>query len=62
MRRDAQLWNSTIGTKRSPSPRAPGIVNVTGPIIVRKGQRYIAISWGGNRTGGWVRYDYIRWV
>jgi hypothetical protein len=62
MIRDAQLWNSSIGTKRSPSPKHPGIVNIIGPIVVRKGNKYIQISWGGNRTGGWVRYDYIRWV
>jgi hypothetical protein len=57
-----QLWNSTIGTKRKPSPGKGGIVNVTGPIITRKGHKYIPVSWGGNRTGGWVRYDYVRWV
>ena len=62
MRRNAQLWNSTIRTKRNPSPKAYGIVKVTGPIIVRRGRRYIPISWGGNPGGGWVRYDYIKWV
>ena len=58
----AQLWNSTIRSKRSPSPKRPGIVNVTGPVIVVRGRKYIPISWGGNHTGGWVRYDYVRWV
>ena len=61
MRRNAQLWNGTAGTKRKPSPRKGGIVKVTGPIIVRKGHKYIPVSWGGNPKGGWVRYDYIKW-
>ena len=62
MRRNAQLWNSTIGTKRNPSPKKGGIVKVTGPIVVRKGVKYIPISWSGNRNGGWVRYDYVKWL
>jgi hypothetical protein len=37
-------------------------VNVTGPRITVRGLTYIPISWGGNRGGGWVRYDYVRWV
>jgi len=59
--RSTQLWNSTIGTKRSPSPVKGGVVAVTGPIIVRKGHKYIAIAWG-HSNAGWVRYDYIRWL
>jgi hypothetical protein len=62
MRRDAQLWNSTIRTKRSPSPRKGGVVYVKGPIITVRGHRYIQISWSGNRNGGWVRYDYTKWL
>jgi hypothetical protein len=58
--RATQLWNSTIHTKRSPSPKSGGFVSVTGPIIVRHRLRYIQISWGGR--SGWVRYDHIRWV
>jgi hypothetical protein len=60
--RKVQLWNSTIGTKRSPSPSKGGTCNVIGPVISRKGNKYIPISWGGNRVGGWVRYDYVRWL
>ena len=62
MRRNAQLWNGTAGTKRKPSPRKGGVVKVTGPVIVRKGHKYIPVSWGGNPKGGWVRYDYTKWL
>jgi hypothetical protein len=62
MRRNAQLWNGTIGTKRKPSPKKGGVVKVTGPVISRRHHKYIPISWGGNRHGGWVRYDYIKWM
>jgi hypothetical protein len=62
LRRNAQLWNGTAGTKRNPSPKKGGIVKVTGPVVVRKGHKYIPISWAGNRVGGWVRYDYVKWV
>lgn len=61
MRRTAQLWNSSIGTRRYPPPRKGGIVNVTGPVIVRRGLKYVPISWAGTHAG-WVRYDYIRWL
>jgi hypothetical protein len=62
IRQKAQLWNSTIGTKRSPSPSKGGVVKVTGPAITRRGHKYIPISWGGNPKGGWVRLDYTRWL
>ncbi|MDR3686917.1 MAG: hypothetical protein P4L93_08185 [Coriobacteriia bacterium] len=60
MRQNSQLWNATIRTKRSPSPTKGGFVNVTGPIVVRRGRKYVAVSWGGH--AGWVRYDHIRWA
>lgn len=62
MKRTAPLWNSTIGTKRKPYPTKGGVVKVTGPIISRKGHKYIPVAWGGNPKGGWVRYDYVRWI
>jgi hypothetical protein len=62
IRRTTQLWNSTIRTKRSPSARRGGTVSVTGPIVVRRGRKYVPISWSANRGGGWVRYDDIKWI
>jgi hypothetical protein len=62
IRRNTQLWNSTIRTKRGPSPRKGGVVSVTGSIVVRRGRKYVPVSWSGNRSGGWVRYDDIRWI
>jgi hypothetical protein len=61
MVRTSQLWNSTIGTKRSPSPVKGGIVNVRGNLRTVRGKRYIDIWWGGNHTGGSVLYYDIRW-
>ena len=61
MTKNAQLWNSSIGTKRTPSPKKGGNVNVTGPVVVRRGRQYVPISWGGNPGGGWVGLDSIKW-
>ena len=62
IRKSTQLWNATIGTKRKPSPKKGGIVRVTGPIVTRKGRKYVPVAWGGNSVGGWIRYDHIRWL
>jgi hypothetical protein len=61
MIKNAQLWNSSIGSKRSPSPKKNGNVNVIGPILVRRGRQYVRVSWGGNPVGGWVGLDSIKW-
>jgi hypothetical protein len=60
--RKTQLWNATMRTKRKPSPGRGGIVMVTGPVVTKKGRKYVPVSWGGNRVGGWVRYSDIRWL
>ena len=60
MRRTAQLWNDTIGTKRSPSPLRGGVVAVKGHIRTVRGLKYIEVGWASH--DGWVRYDYIRWI
>jgi hypothetical protein len=60
--RKTQLWNATARTKRKPSPGKGGIVIVTGPVVKLKGRKYVPVTWGGNRVGGWVRLDDIRWL
>ncbi len=62
VRKSTQLWNATIRTKRSPSPKKGGIVRVTGPVVTRRGRKYVPVAWGGNSRGGWIRYDCIRWL
>jgi hypothetical protein len=62
VRKSTQLWNATIRTKRKPSPKRGGIVRVTGPVVTRKGRKYVPVAWGGNNSGGWIRYDCIKWL
>ncbi|MEI6724594.1 MAG: glycoside hydrolase domain-containing protein [Actinomycetes bacterium] len=62
MRQTSQLWNQTLGTKRSPSPQKGGEVFVVlGQDVTSKaGNKFVKVQWGGN--SGWVRYDHIVWV
>lgn len=56
------LYNGTGGTERKPAPGVGGIVAYRGNARTMHDKRYVLISWGGNKDGGWFPYDYLRWV
>jgi hypothetical protein len=58
-----KLWNSTLGTERHPAPGHNGVVTLyMRDKRFRNGNLYVPITWGGNKTGGWYRYDHLRFV
>jgi hypothetical protein len=61
MKKDT-LWNASIGTKRKPAPNKGGVVNTNAKTVTKKGRKYIFIWWGGNKSGGYFRYDHVKWV
>lgn len=60
MLRNSQLWNTTHGTKRTPSPAKGGVVSVSKVTTDSKGVKWASISWGGH--SGDVLYKDIKYV
>lgn len=59
LRRDAQGWNSTIGTKRRMLGRG-GVMAYLGNPVTKNGNKYAKVANGDGPC--WVRYDWIRWI
>lgn len=60
MLRNSQLWNTTHGTKRSPSPAKGGTVLVDKVTTDKNGTKWASIRWGGN--SGDVLYKDIKYI
>jgi hypothetical protein len=62
MRQDSQLWNMTINTKRSPSPKKGDEILVLGNSRTSDaGNRYDEVVLATGKHG-WVRYDHFVWI